>query len=258
MTPQSFLPEEDQGALFAAMRLPEGASSIAPGRGQTGRGRHQSAPGVVGVLSVAGSISSTASRRPTRPFSSSSSSPTTNAPTRRARPRAIVAGLRPKLAAISQAVAFPFNLPPILGLGSTGGFQYVLEALQGQPPVDIAAVARGDAGRRQPAARTRGRVQHLRRRHAADLSRHRSQQGAGARRQRQRYVQRAAIDDRLALHQRLQRFRPHLAGQSAGRRPRFATDRRHLQCLCAQRDRRRWCRYGCWVATQDRAGTARW
>jgi multidrug efflux pump subunit AcrB len=25
-TPQSFLPEEDQGALFAAMRLPEGAS----------------------------------------------------------------------------------------------------------------------------------------------------------------------------------------------------------------------------------------
>src|SRR5262249_9379473 len=26
MTPQSFLPEEDQGAFFAAMRLPEGAS----------------------------------------------------------------------------------------------------------------------------------------------------------------------------------------------------------------------------------------
>jgi hydrophobic/amphiphilic exporter-1 (mainly G- bacteria), HAE1 family len=39
-------------------------------------------------------------------------------------------------------VAFPFNLPPILGLGSTGGFQYVLEALQGQPPSDIAAALR--------------------------------------------------------------------------------------------------------------------
>ena len=44
---------------------------------------------------------------------------------------AIIAGLRPRLAAIQGAIAFPFNLPPILGLGSTGGFQYVLQALQG-------------------------------------------------------------------------------------------------------------------------------
>jgi len=40
-------------------------------------------------------------------------------------------------------IAFPFNLPPILGLGSTGGFQYVLEALQGQSPTDVAAVLGG-------------------------------------------------------------------------------------------------------------------
>ena len=38
---------------------------------------------------------------------------------------------------------FPFNLPPIIGLGNTGGFQYVLEALQGQSPTDIAAALRG-------------------------------------------------------------------------------------------------------------------
>ena len=36
----------------------------------------------------------------------------------------------------------PLNLPPIIGLGSTGGFQYVLEALQGQPFAEIAAVMR--------------------------------------------------------------------------------------------------------------------
>ncbi len=47
------------------------------------------------------------------------------------------------LAAIQQAVVFPFNLPPILGLGNTGGFQYVLEGLQGQSPADIAATMRG-------------------------------------------------------------------------------------------------------------------
>jgi HAE1 family hydrophobic/amphiphilic exporter-1 len=53
---------------------------------------------------------------------------------------AIIARLRPQLAAIQGAIAFPFNLPPILGLGSTGGFQYALEALQGQSPTDIAGV----------------------------------------------------------------------------------------------------------------------
>ena len=44
---------------------------------------------------------------------------------------------------MQQATVFPFNLPPIIGLGSTGGFQYVLEALQGQSPTDIAAAMRG-------------------------------------------------------------------------------------------------------------------
>jgi HAE1 family hydrophobic/amphiphilic exporter-1 len=56
---------------------------------------------------------------------------------------AIIARLRPQMAAIEGAIAFPFNLPPILGLGNTGGFQYVLEALQGQSPNDVAAVLRG-------------------------------------------------------------------------------------------------------------------
>ena len=56
--------------------------------------------------------------------------------------QAIIAHLRPQLAAIQGAVGFPFNLPPILGLGNTGGFQYVLEALQGQSPSDLASVLR--------------------------------------------------------------------------------------------------------------------
>ena len=36
-----------------------------------------------------------------------------------------------RLAAIQGAIVFPFNLPPILGLGSTGGFQYVLRGAAG-------------------------------------------------------------------------------------------------------------------------------
>ena len=56
---------------------------------------------------------------------------------------AIIASLRPQLAAVPGAIVFPFNLPPILGLGSSGGFQYVIEALQGQSPADLAATMRG-------------------------------------------------------------------------------------------------------------------
>ena len=89
-----------------------------------------------------GSTSSTTSRPRTRRSSSSGSSPTRSAPIRAQSAGAIIARLRPQLAAIKGAVAFPFNLPPILGLGSTGGFQYALEALQGQSPTDVAAALR--------------------------------------------------------------------------------------------------------------------
>ena len=130
---------------------------------------------------------------------------------------AIIARLRPQLAAIEGAIAFPFNLPPILGLGNTGGFQYVLEALQGQSPTDVAAVLRGVNRRGQQPARARRSVQHLCCRHAANLSRHRSRQGPGARRQDQRYFQCAAIDAGQFLRQRLQRFR-HEPGKSISRR----------------------------------------
>jgi multidrug efflux pump subunit AcrB len=37
----------------------------------------------------------------------------------------------------------PFNLPPIIGLSTSGGFEYQLEALQGQDPVKLGAVMRG-------------------------------------------------------------------------------------------------------------------
>ncbi len=44
---------------------------------------------------------------------------------------------------IRSAVAFPFNLPPIIGLGTGSGFEYELEALQGQDPVQNGQVMRG-------------------------------------------------------------------------------------------------------------------
>ncbi len=143
-TPQSFLPEEDQGAFFAAMRLPEGASV-----NRTAEVVKQveeiirPIPGVEGLLSVVGYdfIDGLASSNQAffvirlKPYE------VRRDPSESA--AAIIARLRPELASIPGAIVFPFNLPPILGLGSTGGFQYALEALQGQTPQDLASTMGG-------------------------------------------------------------------------------------------------------------------
>jgi len=143
-TPQSFLPDEDQGAIFAAMRLPEGAS-IPRTEGVVKQVEDivRPIPGVQGILSVVGLnfIDYVASSNQAffvirlKPYDERTD-PAQSA-------GAIIARLRPQMSAIQGAVAFPFNLPPILGLGNTGGFQYALEALQGQSPNDVAAALRG-------------------------------------------------------------------------------------------------------------------
>ena len=144
VTPQSFLPDEDQGAIFAALRLPEGASvNRTEAVVRQVEDVVRPIPGVEGILSVVGLnfIDYVASSNQAffvirlKPYEVRTD-PAQSA-------NAIIARLRPQLAAIPGAIAFPFNLPPILGLGSTGGFQYVLEALQGQSPNDLAAVLRG-------------------------------------------------------------------------------------------------------------------
>jgi hydrophobic/amphiphilic exporter-1 (mainly G- bacteria), HAE1 family len=144
VTPQSFLPDEDQGAIFAALRLPEGASlNRTEAVVKQVEDIVRPIPGVEGILSVVGLnfIDYVASSNQAffvirlKPYEVRTDSAQSA--------NAIIARLRPQLAAIPGAIAFPFNLPPILGLGSTGGFQYVLEALQGQTPNDLAAVLRG-------------------------------------------------------------------------------------------------------------------
>jgi len=56
---------------------------------------------------------------------------------------AILARLRGEFHAFPDANVFAFNLPPIIGLGTGGGFEYQLEDLRGASAADIAAVARG-------------------------------------------------------------------------------------------------------------------
>jgi len=142
-TPQSFLPEEDQGAIFAALRLPEGASlNRTEEVVKEVEDMVRPIAGVEGVLSVVGLNFIDYIASSNQAFFVIRLKPYEDRVTREQSAGAIITQLRPQMAAIKGAIAFPFNLPPILGLGSTGGFQYVLEALQGQPPADIAGTLR--------------------------------------------------------------------------------------------------------------------
>ena len=144
ITPQGFLPSEDQGAFFGAMRLPEGASlNRTSDLVAQVENIIRPIPGVQGVLSVVGLnfIDYVASSN--QAFFVVRLKPYGERTDPAQHVDAILARLRPQLATIPGAIVFPFNLPPILGLGNAGGFQYVLEALQGQSPTDLAAVLRG-------------------------------------------------------------------------------------------------------------------
>jgi HAE1 family hydrophobic/amphiphilic exporter-1 len=144
VTPQGFLPSEDQGAIFAAMRLPEGASV---NRTEELVAQVENIvrpiPGVQGIISVVGLNFIDYLASSNQAFFVVRMKPYEERTDPAQSVDAVIARLRPQLGAIQGAIVFPFNLPPILGLGSTGGFQYALEALLGQSPNDIAAVMRG-------------------------------------------------------------------------------------------------------------------
>src|SRR5262245_5143422 len=143
-TPKSFLPDEDQGAIFAALRLPEGVSlNRTEDVVKQVENIVRPTPGVEGVLSVVGLNFIDYVPSANQAFFVIRLKPYEQRTDSAQGVGAIITRLRPQMAAIQGAIGFPFNLPPILGLGNTGGFQYALEALQGQSPSDVAAALRG-------------------------------------------------------------------------------------------------------------------
>jgi multidrug efflux pump subunit AcrB len=74
---------------------------------------------------------------------------------RRAATDTVQAAIRRTFAAgaqIRQANILPFNLPPIIGLSTSGGFEYQLDALEGQDPAALGSVMGGlvNAANRDP------------------------------------------------------------------------------------------------------------
>jgi hydrophobe/amphiphile efflux-1 (HAE1) family protein len=144
VTPTGFLPEEDQGAFFVVVQLPDGASlgrttamveDIEKVLAKEDAIADYSA--VLGLNFIDNFAQSNAAFLivTLKPFEERLAAD-------RGAP-AVIARLNTALRALRAGTAVAVSPPPIIGLGSAGGFSYVLQDLRGGDPKALASVLRG-------------------------------------------------------------------------------------------------------------------
>jgi hydrophobe/amphiphile efflux-1 (HAE1) family protein len=141
--PGGFLPSEDQGAFFVEAQLPEGASVnrtgvVAERVEEILRG----IPGVADISTVVGYSTLDALGKSNSAYFIVLLKPFAERAGEGEDVESIIARVRAEGASIREANIIPFNVPPIIGLGTSGGFEYQLLDLQGGDPADLAGVAR--------------------------------------------------------------------------------------------------------------------
>ena len=144
ITPTGFLPEDDQGALFVVVQLP-GAASLERTSDVIRKAeailREEKAvedyTSVVGLNFIDNYSQSNAA------FIVVTLKPFEERKDRSLGAAAIIARLGPKFREIQGGNVVPLAPPPIIGLGSGGGFTYVLQDLRGGDPKTLAQVVRG-------------------------------------------------------------------------------------------------------------------
>src|SRR5712671_6562306 len=126
--PGGFLPDEDQGVFFVAVRLPDGASIERTDRvvGQV-EDILSANPGVEAVTTLGGLD------RLTNTINSNVSTviallnPWDEREAMHLDQQTILQQVQPKFAQLQSAIVFGFGLPPIIGLGASGGFELMLQ-----------------------------------------------------------------------------------------------------------------------------------
>jgi hydrophobe/amphiphile efflux-1 (HAE1) family protein len=147
LTPTGFLPEEDQGAFFISVQLPDGASVARTSEvTKQVEALLKGIPAVDHVLSIIGFSLLDGGSEPNSAFIVARMKPFAD---RKATTDSVQATIRKVFGAgsqIRQANVLPFNLPPIIGLSTSGGFEYQLDALEGQDPAALGSVMGGLIG----------------------------------------------------------------------------------------------------------------
>jgi hydrophobic/amphiphilic exporter-1 (mainly G- bacteria), HAE1 family len=144
LTPTGFLPEEDQSAFFVAVQLPDGAS-VNRTHDVVKRVEDliRPMPQVEGVLSIVGFSLLDGGNQPNSAFVVVKLKPFADRTLAADSAQAVIGRTFGAMQQIRSANAFPFNLPPIIGLSTSGGFEYQLENLEGRAPAEMASVTQG-------------------------------------------------------------------------------------------------------------------
>ncbi|MFQ3457808.1 multidrug efflux RND transporter permease subunit [Bradyrhizobium sp. UFLA01-814] len=147
ITPTGFLPEEDQGAFFIAVQLPDGASVARTSEvTKQVEALLKKNPAIDHVLSIIGFSLLDGASEPNSAFMVARMKAFAD---RKAVTDSVQAAIGQTFVGgsqIRQASVLPFNLPPIIGLSTSGGFEYQLEALEGQDPASLSSVMGGLIG----------------------------------------------------------------------------------------------------------------
>jgi len=143
VTPTGFLPEEDQGAFMAHVQLPEGASL---NRTLEAIAEVEKAvladPAVKSVITMPGYSMLDGANLSNASLVIVRLKPFAERPTPDLKVDAVLGRVARATAALPAAQVMPFNLPPIMGLGTGGGFEYQIQDLQGKSPEELNGVSR--------------------------------------------------------------------------------------------------------------------
>jgi hydrophobe/amphiphile efflux-1 (HAE1) family protein len=143
-TPTGFLPEEDQGAFFISVQLPDGAS-VSRTREAVKRIEAvlRQMPQTQNIFAIVGFSIIDGVNEPNTAFIVPTLKPFADRVGAANSAQALIAKVFGEGQQIRTATVIPFNLPPIIGLSTTGGFEYELEGLEGQDPSAMNSVMQG-------------------------------------------------------------------------------------------------------------------
>jgi hydrophobe/amphiphile efflux-1 (HAE1) family protein len=136
--PAGFLPNEDQGAFFVSIRLPDGASTERTDAAvRKIEGIASRLPGVDSYFVLGGLDIATGTSNSNVATLIATLKPWDDRHSKETQIESILGQAQAQFAGVPEAFSFAFGLPPILGLSPTGGFQFMLEDRAGG---DIAAM----------------------------------------------------------------------------------------------------------------------
>ncbi|MGO4572393.1 efflux RND transporter permease subunit [Microvirga sp. 2TAF3] len=144
ITPTGFLPEDDQGAFFVIVQLPDGASVARTSEViQRAESVLRDEGAVADFTSAIGLNFIDNYSQPNAAFIVVTLKPFEERQDRSLGASEVIARLGPKLRQVPGGTVVPLAPPPIIGLGTGGGFTYVLQDLRGGDPKVLAQVLRG-------------------------------------------------------------------------------------------------------------------